>query len=697
MVFTIKEESIIRLKNFNSIIAFSNIISILSDADEFNDWLKSQHNLIGIESIFEGYKFTLLITIGCLTNSFISNDPFSLEEDRTYRTATSIGIPLEDIPNTCEKTIFRKKLWNIAATIRGLKDWKALSEKIDKIKKLASFSSFLIDKSTLYNDNLDKAFVLSYITADKLLVLFHDTKRGYPLALTELDTSIYESYKRPFYLEKVIRGYVFTLQYIWFKLFKNDFMNYSIKNLHDILQISKRELKSIQNPILEGFEQLLGSDSSNDDEFLEEIQLYERMRPKALREELRNEYFESKSIQKNPEKYSKILEAQKLWFVLDRFFDLVKEEIIRPTEDKLEVKSSLDSFFYFESIKDASMEEYFPDKVEQPDYLQNDDEASVKQQLDYFLLWHKIAVLDAQAGFTFNGVYAFAATLLGILKLRKENENHAEVVVRVFKHPAWEDTQHYYSFGILIEPYYGLSGTSGWIIYYSCATDFSGSGERLRSFAYKFIEDYKIKGIIEVDEFRIEKEIFEEYLKERSISSVFDKTIIIEPMAKFTSKGIRELKIECDSIISNFKGKLFEFVVHKWLSQNQSYIETYCDIFINNEQIDCLCLTNDNIVEVYECKFSLHDDEMQRTIQQINNRLIAVGKEYPNYKVGPFLVLFKPVPRSKKKKLLDINIRVLDNFERIIKEDNCFHKTEREILHYLNFSGVLDFTTKDFH
>jgi len=597
---------------------------------------KIEHGLNEIDDIFEGFKFMLLVTIGCLTSPFLSSDPFNLQEDKIYRIATSRGIPLEEIPNTCEKTVFKKKLWKVAEGIRRLENWNDLSTKLDEIKRLSSLYSVLIDKATLNNDNYEKGLILDYITADMLLVLFHDTKRGFPLALTQLDTSIYELYKRPFYLEKTIRGYIFTLQFIWARIFQDGFTKYSIKNLHEILQTSVDELENIQNPILEEIKELFGSDSSIDSGLLEEIESCERSRPKTLREELRKEYFNARSIEKNQERFSKILEAQKLWFVLDRYFDLVNDEIIKPIEDQLGIKSSSDSFFHIKDIKELDIDYYLPGDLKQPLYLTKNDSLSIKKTLDYFFLWHHVAVLDAQAGFTFNGVYAFVTSLLGVIELKNRTNNSEKIEIRIFKHPARGDFQHYYSFGILLEPYYGLHGASGWIIYNYCATDFSGTGDRLRSFAYDYIEKYKSKGIIEVAEFKVEKELFEEYLKEKSMSFVFDKVIFYEPMAKFTSKGIRELKIEYESIISNFKGKFFEFIVYKWLNHNKSPIKTFCDIYINGEQIDCLCLTKNNTVEFYECKYDLHDNKIHKTIQQINRKLNTIKNIYPNQETISF-------------------------------------------------------------
>ena len=60
--------------------------------------------------------------------------------------------------------------------------------------------------------------------------------------------------------------------------------------------------------------------------------------------------------------------------------------------------------------------------------------------------------------------------------------------------------------------------------------------------------------------------------------------------------------------MSLLKGKLFEYVVFKWLSDEFSYKSLYCDKYVSKEQIDCYGELNGKI-DLYECKFNLHEAE----------------------------------------------------------------------------------------
>jgi len=59
-------------------------------------------------TIFPGYKFFINLIAVMFVDSFVRENQFNLSEDPSFYSAISRGIPLEDIPNNCEKVIWHE-------------------------------------------------------------------------------------------------------------------------------------------------------------------------------------------------------------------------------------------------------------------------------------------------------------------------------------------------------------------------------------------------------------------------------------------------------------------------------------------------------------------------------------------------------------------------------------------------------------
>jgi DNA-directed RNA polymerase subunit RPC12/RpoP len=121
--------------------------------------------------------------------------------------------------------------------------------------------------------------------------------------------------------------------------------------------------------------------------------------------------------------------------------------------------------------------------VDKLEYLTKNDDKSLKKQLSMAMLWYDVNVLDTPLT-VFNGVPAFTSTLLGSIELAKGFQDDEPVKAIIFKHPAGMENYFDYSFGIFIQAYtsMGLSDYSGWLVFFDCATDYSGFGGSLFDF-----------------------------------------------------------------------------------------------------------------------------------------------------------------------------------------------------------------------
>jgi len=137
----------------------------------------------------------------------------------------------------------------------------------------------------------------------------------------------------------------------------------------------------------------------------------------------------------------------------------------------------------------------------------------------------------------FNGVPAFVSTLIGSVELSRTFQSEEKVLVLRFKHPEW-DSEYRYSYGILI-PSFGSTGItdySGWLVFFDCATDFSGFGGSLHQDAETFIGRYLERGEIEVKEEVADIEMFKRYLAEKNVSSIFDQIKYVVPPEELTEE-----------------------------------------------------------------------------------------------------------------------------------------------------------------
>lgn len=221
-------------------------------------------------------------------------------------------------------------------------------------------------------------------------------------------------------------------------------------------------------------------------------------------------------------------------------------------------------------------------ELKEPHYVENHrKEKDIEKWLDWKLLWYNVEVLSS-AGSIFSGVPAFIATLAGIVNLSED-----KILVKIFKHPVMKN-EHNYSFGILI-PAFGTSGLtdySGWLIFYDCATDYSGFGGSLYIQAKNFIDKFRKYNAIEAEEIKVNKKVFQKYLKRKSASSVFDRIVTQTPFGPKALEDISKIESTKKLFIENTRGILFELIVYKWIIMTQDFDEIKHDHIINGEQID---------------------------------------------------------------------------------------------------------------
>ena len=151
-------------KDVDQIFSFINIIKTSSNVGKFRKWLKEYHKIEDNSQIFEGYKFFIDVCVRGFINSVIYGTSLDLEEDFTFFRARFVGVELDDIPNTCEKTIFIKNVWNLTKTIRKAKGWEEITEAVKDADKLFFVFDVIFERAISSTRELNKKDALKIST-----------------------------------------------------------------------------------------------------------------------------------------------------------------------------------------------------------------------------------------------------------------------------------------------------------------------------------------------------------------------------------------------------------------------------------------------------------------------------------------------------------------------------------------------------
>lgn len=647
-----KEEIELESRDADDFFSYYNILNIVTDVTYFKKWLKDYHGLVNYNELFDGYVFFLNTCVRGLIDTIILENSFSIEEDYIFYRARFVGINIDDIPNTCEKTIFIKNIWEKTKKTRNSTSWDEITASIkDIVELLKSFEKIYENYVTPVN-GLPKNYALNSATILKTYIFLNDLQHGVPLAYI---VPILKSDMTEKRVERSYTGYAYTLQYLWYKLLgEQKFLNSSLKDLHRAHEVYP----------------------------LEEGENFPRFGFKPTR------------CKKD------------CWVSLDRFFGIIKSEIIEHLEDELKKKSNFNKLFdallVCQNFNKNLISEYFVKyKLKDPEYLSKEDKKSVYKKLDYYFMWYEVDVLDGSKASIFNGIPAFTSILIGNIEKKRHLANEEEIFVLRFKHRVGEKCYDY-SYGILIEAFgsTGISDYSGWLIFLDCATDYSGFGGSLHYGAEKCIGNYLDEGLIKIKEVTVDKNVFIDYLSDKSIPQSYDDEMYSEfpkrydenSFTKDLIKGdastigtpyepnkyiVQSIKTQEDRFMSDTKGKFFEYLFFNWLVENKmkAYDIMSCDTILEDEQID-IYLEDREFIYLFECKVAMHNP--QKVIKQVKNKINALNNS--KKKIVSWIVVYSDVSDERKKEINKEGIKVCVNFKRKIENWRKLNKNSKKII-----------------
>lgn len=250
---------------------------------------------------------------------------------------------------------------------------------------------------------------------------------------------------------------------------------------------------------------------------------------------------------------------------------------------------------------------------------------SLTEQLEQIFLWYDIGFLDASSN-SFTGHVTFTTLLDGIVKNRMAVSNPDPIQVRVIKHPTYDG--NYYSYALLIERYGLNTDYSGWIVCYSCSTDFSGTGGYYNDVIQDKLEEYE--SMLEIKEYSVDEIQFKRFCLERDVSSKEDiigqqlseleymKLVVSEYKEKIHGFN-RDSKVLLDKIESA-RGLITELLTYYHKSQELTESIDW-NVTQKSNELDVIYSVDDEKSMIIECKYSDHidlEDEFRKLAKKIN-------------------------------------------------------------------------------
>ncbi len=308
---------------------------------------------------------------------------------------------------------------------------------------------------------------------------------------------------------------------------------------------------------------------------------------------------------------------------IDGYFGKIYDEIISPIDGKLgRGKIGSELLLLDDEFTEATFKTLLTPVEVKP-------ELSEEEMFQYKLLWYPTEVLglekSIQGGEIFNGVPAFSTILTGQCELPKDLRGGKKVYASKFLHYDKQANGYDYSYGVLITAFGALSDSSGWIILFDCATDYSGFGGDLHDEAERVIKKYENEGLVEVREMKISKDKFKECVVDRLVG-LSQREVLDERFA------LRTKEKEYEDYRSNAKGLIIELLTYFYESKlyesktKEKIISIDWGKDSGSTEKDVIIKTTNSLI-LLECKFNPQTMNLDAEIEKVKIKLNAYATD----------------------------------------------------------------------
>jgi hypothetical protein len=234
------------------------------------------------------------------------------------------------------------------------------------------------------------------------------------------------------------------------------------------------------------------------------------------------------------------------------------------------------------------------------------------ETLEHLFQWYQVEIVDASRDTLFNGVPAVLSIVAGSVELRKRINGPSDPV-RIIKLIHQEDSQtkrNTYSYAILMGVHGWVSDASGWLLFFGCCYDFTGTGRSQLQQVDNLISEYSKIGLVKLFEHRVTETKFLNLMEPYLLFPPRSQKPRVSPNES-RLKEIRETaeinKIlhETMDMLGTASGLLLEFIGH-YEFNNPANSRIEWNYMRNGSQIDLITKT-ENELRFFECKKPMGD------------------------------------------------------------------------------------------
>jgi hypothetical protein len=220
------------LSGTGDILGTVHLLTVLLDVEGFKRWLASYHGPDTATHIFGGYVFGLRTLVRLLHQAIDFDFSLDLTEDFVLSRARSYGVPIAEIPNSCEKAILLRNIHKASRNLLGSKSWVQLESRAKEfsdailipLRRLFSYTKLTLPKVTP-----DHETAVNFVSQWQIHMFLSDTRRGYPHGYHQPTLPDELTKER---LTKAFEGYKLAVQYLWYRLLGDEFAHSVAADIH---------------------------------------------------------------------------------------------------------------------------------------------------------------------------------------------------------------------------------------------------------------------------------------------------------------------------------------------------------------------------------------------------------------------------------------------------------------------------------
>ena len=141
---------------FSQILPAIKAIKILGNTELFNNWLQKKHPKTNKYQLFEGYRFSIISCVNSFVYGVSVDSLLQIQNDFLLNRAINELIPIHQIENSCEKTIFLKNLNLVLIKIKKAKSYDELQNEISNFHETISLKFEKIIEKNVNTEKIDK-------------------------------------------------------------------------------------------------------------------------------------------------------------------------------------------------------------------------------------------------------------------------------------------------------------------------------------------------------------------------------------------------------------------------------------------------------------------------------------------------------------------------------------------------------------